>query len=341
MNKRTHPYYKFDKLLSYNAFINICAGGRGIGKTYGAEVTAIRAFIKRGEQWIYCRRTDEEKKASKNGFFTAVGNEFPDWDIRVQGNDMEIAHVSTREDKKRQWQTMGYFISISTAQAQKGRAFPNVKKIIYDEFIPEDGSHYLRSEVKSFLNFVSTVDRYQDRVTVIMLANAVSIMCPYFAEWDIDPSEARNGLVISKNGLIVAHFPDSEDFKQSVYQSRLGQLIVDTDYAKFAVENQFSDNHKTLVEQKDPDAYPMFTMETVKGTFSIWHNMDTGAFYAQEDLKKINRHFTLIPENVSPQKLMITPSDPKLRVLRRAYHEGRFTFDHSRTRNVFAEISQR
>lgn len=343
--KIEHPWYNFDKLFSYNALINIVAGGRGIGKTYGALKLAIRHGIERGEEFVYLRRYKSEIQKSSATFFTAVSAEFPDYDLRVNGGQGEFAHVSTRDDTKREWKVVCYFVALTQAQSYKGSDFTNVTKIIFDEFITEKGGQYRPSETDMLINFLSTADRYQDRAIVIMLANAVSIMNPYFIDWEIDPSDNKDGWVRRKvgdlNGAIVAHFPDSEAFKSSIYKTRLGKFIKGTDYAKYAVDNQFDDNKKSLVELKDPDAYYALSISTQRGRFSVWHNVYTDEFYAQRKQPKKTRDYTLDTERVARDVKLLTYNDPKLQMMRRAFNEGNMTFDNPRTRNVFAMVFKR
>ena len=48
MSKRKKfSYYSFNKILSYNAVINMVMGARGLGKTYGAKRMVIKNAGKR------------------------------------------------------------------------------------------------------------------------------------------------------------------------------------------------------------------------------------------------------------------------------------------------------
>lgn len=343
IKRAKHPYYNFDKMYSYNAMINIVAGGRGIGKTYGAVKSAIKAYLKTGEQFIYLRRYKSETVAAKGSFFSAVGDEFPSHDLRVNGNDMEIAGIETRDDKKREWQVIGYFVTLSVAQNQKSVPYPNVTKVIFDEFIMNIGSNvrYLTNEVHSFMEFFSTVDRYQDKTIAILLSNAVTIMNPYFAEWDIRPDAANKEWLKTRGGMIVANFPDSDDFKHSVYQTRLGQFIQGTEYAEYAVENTFKDNNKSLVERKDPNAMYLFSIETTNGKFSVWTNFEEDKWYCQERLPKNEIILTLVPHMMGEDKQLVKYNDKRMQRLVSAFSNGDMYFDTPRTRNAFSSLAKR
>ena len=40
-------YYDYNRILSYNAYLNILIGERGVGKTYGASKFVTSQFLKK------------------------------------------------------------------------------------------------------------------------------------------------------------------------------------------------------------------------------------------------------------------------------------------------------
>src|SRR6478735_6026971 len=116
-------YYSFNRLDSYNAFYNMAVGGRGIGKTFGRKTKSIKKAITKGSQFIYMRRYKEELQLAKETFFTDVQHQFPDWDFRANGRFAQAALASTRDDKKRKWANIGFFVALSTAQSYKSVDF--------------------------------------------------------------------------------------------------------------------------------------------------------------------------------------------------------------------------
>lgn len=338
---KKHPYYNYSKLLSYNAAYNFLVGGRGLGKTYGAKKKAIADAIKKGDQFIYLRRYKTELQTARNTFWADITNEFPNYDFRSNGGLAQMSPVEDRETKKRVWETIGYFISLSTSQTQKSVSFPKVKTIIFDEFIIEKGAiHYLPDEATIFNNFYSTVDRYQDKTKVLFLANSVSIMNPYFIEYEIRPDENQE-IIRKADGFIVCHFPDAKDFQSSVFETRFGKFIKNTEYAEYAVGNTFDDNSDAMLGFKDSRARYMFTLECKTGSFSVWLNMFTNEYYVQDKLPKTQEIFTLISGKMDAHKTLMTFSDKPLSYLRTAFKKGNVTFDKPSTRNTFTEIFKR
>jgi hypothetical protein len=341
MNTGEVKYYNFGKVLSFNAVYNFIVGARGLGKSFGAKKKVINDAIKKGDQFIYLRRYKTELVTARATFFADVEYLFPNHDFRVNGWLAEFSPITDREEKKRKWKTMGFFIALSTAQNQKSVSFPNVKTIIFDEFIIEKGSlHYLPDESIALNNFYSTVDRYKDKTKVLFLANSVSIMNPYFIAYEIVPNSDTD-IIAKLNGFIVAHFPDSKEFENSVYQTRFGKFIKDTDYADYAVGNTFEDNKDTMLALKDSKARYMFTLECRTGSFSVWFNMFDSEYYIQCKLPKVEDIYTLIPEKMDTHKTLMSFSDRPLSHLRTMFTKGKVSFDKPATRNTFTEIFKR
>ena len=340
-------FYNFDKIYSYNATFNFLVGMRGVGKTYGCKLKAlkkaVRSFERKEpiEQFIYMRRYKEELATSGKTFFADIEDRFPDYDFRTNGWHAEMAPVDTRDEKKREWTLIGFFIPLSRAQSMKSVAFPQVTTIIFDEFIIEKGAiHYLPNEAEAFQNFYSTVDRWKDKTKVFFLANSVSIMYPYFLAYNIKPDEAGE-LFTFGDGFGLCHFVDAKDFTSEVYQTKFGRFIQGTEYADYAVANEFKDNSDALIESKTADSKYVYTIETKEGTFSVWKSWTDNVFYIQERRPKVESIFTMIPEKMEDGKTFIAYNDRLMQVLRTAWRNGYTRFDNSKSRNAFTRIFTR
>lgn len=353
VKKTLHPYYSFDKVFSYNAFFMFIVGGRGLGKTYGAKRKAIKAALTKGEQFIYLRRYKEELTDSARTFFDDLiaQGEFEDYDFRVNGRIFQFSATEFRDEKKREWHTMGYAMALSQGQNKKSMAMPNVTLIIFDEFIIEKGAiRYLPFEYNVFQNFYSTVDRWKDKTRVLFLANAVSIDNPYLIEYKLVPEQGEQWLfrkpVQLKDGrrvnYVAAHYPDAKEFQASVSQTAFGQFIEGTGYADYAVGNKFADNHQRMLGQKVSSARYKFTLITTKGTFSVWHEFSESVYYIQKKRPVAEEtFFTLSPDFLDEGRVLLLPNDKLLQYLRNAFRRGHMYFDEPVTRNAFMEVFKR
>lgn len=337
--KKKFSYYSFDKIHSYNATYMFVIGARGLGKTYGAKKRVINNFIKNGEQFIYLRRYSSELRGRAT-FFADISQEFPDYHFRVQGQFAQIAEWEPNV-KKRKWETAGYFVQLSNAQAQKSVAYPAVTTIVFDEFIIDRGMlHYLPNEAKAFNDFYSTVDRWQDKTRVLFLANSVSIMNPYFLEYDIKPDQIGEYARFA-DGFIATHFADSSQFSNEVYQTKFGKFIKDSEYAQFSVESQFSDNHQRMISFKPSNARYYCSIETKYGTFSVWIDYTGPIYYVQAKRPKQEIIYTFVPETMDEHKKLLMYTDKLAQYLRSGFKGGRVFFSDPKARNAFVEIFKR
>lgn len=342
---RKLSYYNFAQLMSYNATYNFCVGARGLGKTYGMKrkviSNAVRAMTKGGkDQFIYLRRYKEEMSRSKDTFFADIAHEFPKWQFRTNGWEGQAKPADAGDDVK--WQTICYFVALTQAQHMKGVSFHDVHTVIFDEFILETVTPgYLPGEWKKFNNFYSTVDRWKDKTRVYFLANAVSITNPYFLALKLRPDQDcdKNGFISKREGFVVAHFPDSAKFKNEVYATTFGRFIsMDDDYAQFAVENKFRDNHDGMIELRPATATPLFNIETAEGTFSVWQDMTTSTYYAGSKPVKDATNFVLDAKRMDSGKVYLDRSSKLLKKLRTYWNTDRFRFDEPTARNAFIEV---
>lgn len=352
---RKHPYYDWGPVLSHSAIYNFLVGGRSIGKTHGAKKNAVKRGIEKGHQFILLRRYKTELLPSRNTFFADIEHYFPEYEFRVNGSLAQYTEFvdpetfpSEAEYKKaikgRAWTTIGHFVALSTAQSLKGVSYPKVRTIIFDEFIIERGAfHYLPNEADVFNNFYSTVDRgrTENEVRVFFLANSVSIMNPYFMKYGIRPDQ-MDRFTTSHGGFILCHFIDSSDFAKSMYETRFGRFVEGTEYADYAFGNEFKDANDQLIVGKPSHADYIFTLETEHGTFSVWYDRRKIEYYAQKKRPKGDEMlFTLQPEKMTTEKVLMSFSDKPLAALRTKFRQGSVLFDTPETRNAFIEIFRR
>lgn len=231
-------------ILSYNCLFNWVIGNRGGGKSFGCKEMMIKAFFAKGQEFVYVRRTDTETKAAKKKFFDDIisENKFPGFLFREKNYEFQYIEESLEKpgepDEESEWKTMGYAIYLSGARKQKSVPFPKVKYILFDEFIiPNAGiGSYLPDEVTCFLEMYETIARLRD-VIVLFVSNAVTANNPYFLYFNL---HLPYGSFIGRCGKDKCiEIVNNEAYKEKKRASRFGQMIAGTEYAQYAIENQF------------------------------------------------------------------------------------------------------
>ena len=332
-------YYDFGNLLSRNAVINIAIGPRGDGKTYGAKKLAIRNAIKKGEQFILLRRYKTELM-TRTSFFDDIADnireEFPGYMFRVNGQSAEM-----KVPGKKAWEIIGHFVALSNSQGKKSVSYAKVTLIIFDEFIIDRGAvRYLPNEVRSFLDFYNTVDRWQDRTRAILISNSVSIMNPYFIEWDVRVEDFKE-FITKGDGFLCVNLIEDHEFESQVRQTKLGRFIEGTEYSDYSVGGVFKDAHMAFVQKKTPTARYYATIETDTGMFALWIDYVTRLWYADEKLPRVQKVWTIVPEKMAPGKVLMLKNDKTMQQLRTQFSHGRLFFSSPKARNAFIGVMKR
>lgn len=194
--KTTKPeqeYYNLQPILSEGAHYNLIIGERSNGKTYSVLLYILRLYAKKGFQGALLRRMQEdfvgkrgaslfnplidngEISKATNGKYDSVYYYASRWYL-CKYEENEKGTIERITDKT----PFMYGFAISQMEHEKGNGYPNVKTIVYDEFITRMG--YLRDEFVLFMNTLSTIIRNRDDVKIFMLGNTVNKYCPYFDE---------------------------------------------------------------------------------------------------------------------------------------------------------------
>lgn len=207
-------FYNIENMLKTTADYKYLMGGRNIGKSYQVKITLLKKVFKNDCEFIYLRRYKEDMKNQ------LVTDYFADMDITeitegtyselytYQGN---IYFINRTEDgRPTDKKLIGRAHCLSTAEHQKSIMYPKVEDIIFEEFIPEKGV-YLQNEPSKLQSYVSTIARTR-KITVWLVGNTISKLCPYFSEWGLDKVNKqklgtidiyrRNVTVMTEDGVL-------------------------------------------------------------------------------------------------------------------------------------------
>lgn len=323
-------YYNYDRIISYNALLNMLVGPRGIGKTFGATEFVVNQFIKKKHEFVYLRRYKTELSKSAKNFFSAIvkENKFPNHTFDVHGLNFKI------DDN-----IAGYGFTLSTAQQLKSSNFPNVKTIIFDEFLIEPGQgHYLKNEVFAFLGLIETIARTRD-IRVIMLGNSVSEINPYFLFFDIS-IPYNNDIKLFKNGMILLQYIKHSNFQQAKKETRFGQLVSGTEYESYAIENNFIDESKLFIEKKSGQSKFLFAIIYKGNKYGIWIDYDNGKMYVSRDYIENGLVFATTTEDHQPNTMLysIAKKYNCWKVFIDNYKIGNVYFENAKLKNMSKDI---
>lgn len=326
-------YFTLQKILSYNALINIILGERGVGKSYDAKKFVAKRFINKDEEFVYLRRYKTElKEAMKNNNF---------WQQILNDKDDEMQDLMDKHKFSNDKNTMfidgkicGYAIPLSVANILKSSTYDKVTTIIFDEFIIDKGNyHYLQNEVIQFLDVIETVARLRN-IRVIMLGNAISITNPYFTFFNLS-LPYNTDIKTFKDGLIAVQYVKNLQYREVKKQTRFGKLISDTEYGKYAIDNEFLRDSKSFIKKKTNGSKFYFILCINGKNYGVWSNYNEGVIYVSNNYDpNCPVIFSINPDDHNENTLLIRcRTSPFFKSLVEHYRLARLCFENQQIKN--------
>ena len=321
-------WYDCKKTLTHNCLFNFVIGNRGGGKTFSCKKWCVDDYLKNKNEFIYLRRYETELKGNAN-FFKPLQNAglFKGHEFSVKGSKYFI------DDK-----VCGYSFPLSKAITLKSTEFPNVTKIIYDEFIIDKGSyHYLANEVEMFLEFYESIARMRD-VRVFFLANAISQINPYFLYFGLQLPYNSN--LVKKNDILLQMVAD-DDFIKAKKETRFGKLIEGTKYGEYAIDNKFLRDTYNFIEKKTGKVKYYFTFVYEGEKYGVWLDYERYIFYLSFDIDEYNQFKYALTFKDHSENTMLLKSAKNLPMVKNfieAYKVGAVRFENVKLRNIAFEI---
>lgn len=236
---------KLKYMLDFDFDINFIVGGRSNYKTSTCQEYAIKQYIKFHKKTIrLVRNLDNSRKEYTELFFTPfvkdkIYKEYG-YDIIYESKNYYLVRydendeIIFKEDFCR-------IVPLSKAQSYKSNGLEHYTTIFFDEFAPEDGTPYLKKEIDKLTNFISTVNRNNEKgLKVFLVGNMISADNLYFSFYDID------ALDLKVNNIY--------DYTVEGFQ-RVGVFVVDPVFDKFEDAPRILRTHKKNIQETSQKGY--------------------------------------------------------------------------------------
>ena len=323
-------YYNANELLTKNRLMNFIIGNRGGGKTYHWKVRCINDFINKGTQFIWVRRYNTELENIKQ-WFADIAHEF-------EGHKLEVTKKHIKIDDK----IAGYIGALSTSQRLKSNSYPNVDKIVFDEFLIDKGSlRYIKGEVELMLEMIETIFRSRDNNNkVIFIANAISIVNPYFTYFNIKPDLEKR---FTMNKHICIELYTNEEFINMKKSTRFGDMISNTNYGKYAIENKFlRDNYSFIIDRPKDNLIYANTVIYEGREYGVWlHDSNKSTFLFVDNISELycDRVLSITLEDLNENYKYIKNTNIKghIEQIKFYFNEGKVYFNNIDTKKDFFE----
>lgn len=322
-------WYDNSALLSHNCILNFAIGNRGGGKSFNAKEWAIRGFLNKGSQFVYLRRYETELLQVKDKFFDDVAGvgHFPKAEFSVVGREFYINN-----------RLAGYGMDLNGQHKLKSNTYPDVDKIIYDEFLIEKGSgRYLNDEVHKFLGLYETIARMRE-VKVLFLANATSINNPYFDYFKILPR--RNSKFTKRDGICV-ELIHNEEYTKKKKETAFGKLISGTSYGNYMLDNVFLNDNYDFIEPMSGNSVYQFTIHYEGKSYGVYWQEEKGIFHVNRNIdSKCKTAFSFTTNDHNPNLVLFKSAkkNPYIVRLKYAFDIGRVFFDSVGTKGAVYKL---
>lgn len=341
-------WYTPNEQLTYNRIFNFVIGVRGGGKTFNTLKYAIEKYLKDGSEFIYLRRRQVHLDDACNGS-KGKGDLFAD--IRAKGyfkgHELKVA-----TDKSGGYnfycdgKVMGYGKALSTSAGRRSTSKPNVKLIIFDEFLIDDSAgsteRYLNhgNEMFIFNNFYETIARGRD-IPTFFIGNAFSMVNPYFIELGIRiPDIQSNKIYKGKYWTVL--FWRNEDFIKHRQGTQFYQATANTKFSEHAFGNKFYLDRKDFLKKRPKDSEHQFSLVYMGKTYGVWVDWDKGEYYVSSKGANTSKDKTISmsladnkPNNVNIRRYR---NMPFMKAFRMAAENNSIYFDSQEAYNSMNEI---
>lgn len=342
-----HKLHMNEKTGEYEGECVFCfiEGNRRAGKSVGVGLACIDDFIKYGYKCVLLGRTrdffDKKDKLGMENFWNKCFRHSPHAKEHVLTFEGHHAYIDGI--------LFCYPVHINKFNAAKNRDFDNVRTIIYDEFMAEDGSN-LPNEFTSVINIYDTIARSRDdalqTTSVIFISNCVTKVSEFHIELGIDRllrSDTKR-LFRPEEGFCV-EVVNNENVVEDVVTSAFGRLCQASNagqqYLGYAQGNDFKDNDAFV----DPNVFCnptyLYNLYYDGKLYAVMFMQDKGILYFSDS--KLNpqwpRTFSITKEDHSiDMQLLNHDLKVKMDTLKTNFGTGRLWFNSMRAKQAFLEI---
>lgn len=297
-------YYDGTKLLSMldlngkKPEIYMCTTNRTGGKTTYFGRLCVNRFLDKGEKFGLIYRYNYELDDVADKFFKDLkGLFFPDKTMTAKKRAKGIFQELFINDK-----SCGYAIALNSSDSIKkySHLFSDITRMIFDEFQSES-NHYCTDEITKFLSIHTSIARGQGEqvryVPVIMLANQVSIINPYYVSMGICNRLNAETKFLRGDGYVLEQgFIESASDSQK--ESGFNRAFKENTYVAYSSENVYLNDNYSFIEKPTGKSRYICTLKYKGNDFGVKEFAESGFIYCDDK-----------PDATFPMKITVTTDD--------------------------------
>lgn len=299
------------KILPYQRNFNFINGERSLGKTYTTQMFVLDKCLQKGLEFVYIVRTQDEKKrgALEDGFKKVTSRVFASIEF---GYSTEEMYMVIEGEEKNDYITLGYCIALSEATKIKKKSYPNVKYIIFDEYMLEDNntSKYVNGwkEPDLLLSIYHTIDREEDRVICFLLGNNTRFHNPYHMHKAFSIPPVEKGEIWMSENVLFQYAIGSPDLKTKKSKSKFLKMLEGTQYGSYANEGNYIYDNYSFISPMTGNTNYVFTMDYDGKSFGVYTANRDGLIYISDKIDPSCPIAYALTKNDHTENTMLTKS---------------------------------
>lgn len=333
-------FYTLHRVLSFAwAWLILLIGARRRGKTFSCKKWLLNGWVYEHQKFVILRYTDEECQtlAKDNGvrFWGDVQSKVKKFqDLKIE---MTTSTVTINGE------VAGYVMPVRLFHKFKGSQYEDVKRILFDEFIPEDTTRYSGDQVWQFLNALMSVVSFRNDFKIILTANALDAGNPLLNDiLHIKLKSGQFGLTKRRDkGAVVDYIPNSEEFIAYQKQGNIYKLIKGSRYEDNLLNNEFKgdiDDSMFYTKRKPCDLYGIYYTRD-KIAVRIYQAKSGDIWYAGKDINPNTQTYMRFTFDLSQANNRITYAPPEeKKMLQQLYANNLLLFENEYILKMFKEI---
>jgi hypothetical protein len=320
-------YINVKDSLNYKRLFTFIVGNRGGGKTYSAKRFMIEQWLNFQSKSFYIRRYDTEFEDAKN-FILDIQHEYPDMEFTVNNYGVYL-----------NGEIFIYFRALTKSVNIKSSTFPDVGQIVFDEFIIDKGlKRYLKNEVESFLELYETISRTRE-VKCLFLSNAVTVVNPYFTYFRIPCSD--NEIIKGKHWIVVK--TTNEEFINHKKKTKFGELIANTNYSRYAIDNQYLRDNNDFVLSKNNKSEYQGGIKYLDKYYGIWLDIENCKIFVNNKVNQNSKNmYCILNEDMTENLLLVKNKRkiPLIDLLDFGFKHGYIFYENIGIKSQFMDIAR-
>lgn len=325
-------HWNIYEILPYQRNFNFINGRRSLGKTYTTLMYVIKECIEKNYEYIYLVRTQDEKKQGvfEQSHEKVINNEFKNYDFKFDIENCYLTEIDDNEkDVKRQ---LGYCIALSESVKIKKRSYPNVKYMIFDEYMLEkfQNNMYVNGwrEPDLLLSIYHTVDRDEDRVMVFLLGNTLNFFNPYHMHPAFDIPKIEIGQIFTRPNVLFQFAKPKEKFEVEKEKSAFQQMIKGTHYGDQAIDSVYVDENHNFIKKMSNKMVYKFTIKYGGDYYGVYQEKETACVIISEKYEKSSKLRYALTNEDHDETTVIAYKSPMLKWLKNHYEIGNIFFEN-------------